>query len=91
MVQGQPIRATGGAKVKEYLLMIWYDVEPEIFGPFETVDEVHDLAIKKRLEGDDRHGYYTLRYHDDGRLEAGTFSGSFFDRLDAARGNEEEV
>jgi len=64
-----------------YILFIWEDIEPELFGPFDT-HESRDLKAKnlREEEGDD-HGIYGLNMKDN-KPEIFAYSGGFFAEAD---------
>lgn len=61
-----------------YLLFVWEDVEPELIGPFDTIEERDSEAKKYREEHGNEHGYYPLQITKGCQIEVGCFSGSFF-------------
>jgi hypothetical protein len=61
-----------------YLLFVWEDVEPELIGPFDTIEERDSEAQKYRREHGEQHGYYPLEVITGCKVEVGCFSGSFF-------------
>jgi len=67
---------------KYYLIFVWGDVEPQVYGAFET-EAVRDAkAIElRRKEGAD-HGYYPASV-EYGELFVGVYSGAFFEEVDA--------
>lgn len=73
--------------MKYYLVFIWQDVEPELFGPFLTEKERDDKALEKRKEEGDKHGYYMLTVADTGMVEMDTYNGGFFEDADEEYSN----
>ncbi len=74
----------GRRHTQYYVLFVWGDVEPQLFGPYETVaqrdEKSHEL---RRKEGTDGGGLYMLNVSVSGGVEVGTYTGTFFDE-DAA-------
>lgn len=63
--------------MKNYLLVIWGDVEPKLLGPFDTPEERDQKAREIRKEEGDNHGIYALQA--EGKVEVDAYSGAFFD------------
>jgi Tol biopolymer transport system component len=67
-----------------YLLIIWFDVEPEIRGPFKSAEERDTKVLEIRFnepDGDEA-GIYPLDIESDGVPKAVTvdaYSGGFFE------------
>lgn len=72
---------------EKWLLVVWDDVEPALFGPFATDEERDTEAKKMRKEHGDEHGIYTLEYGGAQLPMVGAYSGTFFDDIE----EEEEV
>ena len=62
-----------------YVLFIWGDVEPKLFGPFESQDERDNKAKELREKEGDEHGIFMLEVSKDGKPEVDCYSGAFFD------------
>lgn len=45
---------------QRFLLIIWNDVEPEVFGPYATTGERDDAARRMREQNGDKHGIFPL-------------------------------
>lgn len=65
--------------MSHYLLCIWGDVEPEIFGPFDTTAERDADARLHRSEHGDENGLYMLDVSETGVPTVSAYSGEFFD------------
>lgn len=56
----------------KYLLVVWYDIEPELIGPFDTEDARVANAREIRAEDvNERHGLY--RITSDSAVEVAGF------------------
>lgn len=71
------------SKKQFYTIFVWGDVEPEIFGPFDTEEERDEKSHEiRRKEGSDEGGLYMLNVSASGNLEVGAYTGGFFDQDD---------
>ena len=66
---------------KYYLVIVWGDVEPGIFGPFPTHIERDKYAKLVWKEEGDEHGLYPLDIVAEGveEVEIVAYPGGFFD------------
>ena len=64
-----------------YLIMVWDDVEPELFGPFPTHIERDAKAQEIREEDGSEHGLFPLDIvaEELTEIEIGAYSGGFFE------------
>ena len=62
-----------------YVLFIYGDVEPEMFGPFDTREDRNKYAQHLRYEHGDDHGIYPLDAPRGTNPLVGTFNGSLFE------------
>jgi hypothetical protein len=66
------------AKEKYYLLVIWNDVEPELLGPYDTVEAMDTEAREiRKQDGEKRHGLFPVEA--TGRVSIGGYSGAYLD------------
>jgi hypothetical protein len=64
--------------MKYYVIEVFGDVEPHLFGPFNSIAE-RDAEAKRMRAGDgDENGYYWLDVHANGKPQIGAYSGAFF-------------
>jgi hypothetical protein len=63
--------------MKHYLLIVWGDLDPEIMGPFDTVEFRDRRAREIRKARGDKDGIYTLSAA--GKVEVDSYAGSFFE------------
>jgi len=61
-----------------YLVFIWSDVEPELFGPFNSAEERNYRALQLRAEEGPDHGIFTLDIMN-GMPEISSYPGHFFE------------
>jgi hypothetical protein len=63
-------------KTDYYLLIVWKDVQPELFGAYKTAAERDAVAkLKYREQGDDN-GYFKLSVPKGTSVQIGAFSRS---------------
>jgi len=67
------------AEFDYYILFIWGDVEPSIYGPYNTEEERDNDAIRIRKEEGDENGIYKLYVEKGSKVEVYPYSGSFFE------------
>lgn len=65
--------------MKYYVLMVWYDTDPGLFGPFADEESRDQKAKRIRKKEGDRHGYFRMNITDDGKPEVAGYSGAFFE------------
>lgn len=65
--------------MKYYVLLIWGDIEPELYGPYGTAGERDNQAWTLRTEHGDKHGIYSLDVSDTGEPSVEAYSGGFFE------------
>lgn len=62
-----------------YVLVVWEDVEPELFGPYLSEKDRDSKALDLKEEHGDDHGIYWLNASDGLEPgEVGAYSGGFF-------------
>jgi len=64
--------------MKYYVLFIWKDIEPELFGPFETIEQRDTKAKELEKENGVESGYFPIE--SESKVNVGSYSGSFFAR-----------
>jgi len=64
-----------------YVQFVWSDVEPQMYGPFNTEEERDAKALELRADDTEESGIYWVD-NVDGKLETGAYSGAFFDAVD---------
>ena len=62
-----------------YYLFVWKGVEPELMGPFDTKEAMHEAVIIKRKKEGDEHGYYAVQCCKESKLVIDSWSGGFFE------------
>lgn len=65
-------------KIKYYLLFIYSDVEPTVYGPFPNPDARDKKALELRKQEGEDHGYFPVNVGNNGKLSVNSYSGSFF-------------
>jgi hypothetical protein len=65
--------------MKYYVLVVWGDLDPEVFGPYSSEEERNRQAKALYKEHGDRNGYYSLDCEADCAPIVGSWSGAFFD------------
>lgn len=66
--------------MKYYLLILWNDVEPELFGPFDTHEDRDTKAHEMRRKHGNENGYYRLQ--SESNIEVDCYSGGEFEADD---------
>ena len=66
---------------KYYLIFVWGDVEPQVYGAFETEIERDAKALELRRENGEEHGYYPASV-EYGELFVGVYTGAYFDDVE---------
>lgn len=64
-----------------YVLFIYEDVEPQLYGPYDTTEDRDQKARELRVEEGEDHGIYMLDM-DSGLPEVNSYSGAFFEEDD---------
>jgi len=62
-----------------YLLFIYQDVEPKLFGPFETEKLLDKKAKQLRNDYGDTAGYFPVEISKNSKINISCYSGSFFE------------
>ncbi|KPK74216.1 MAG: hypothetical protein AMJ84_00045 [Acidithiobacillales bacterium SM23_46] len=67
--------------MKFYVLFIYQDVEPTLYGPYDDPDQRDAKALILRQDDPDDlpSGIYPAEIDEAGDLHIGTYSGAFFD------------
>jgi hypothetical protein len=65
------------ASESRYILLVWGDIEPEVFGPFQTEEEQDNKAVELKKQYGDEHGIYWL-HRVGSELHAGAYQHCFF-------------
>ncbi|OGV66917.1 MAG: hypothetical protein A2283_24315 [Lentisphaerae bacterium RIFOXYA12_FULL_48_11] len=65
-------------KHKYYVLLIWKDIEPELFGPYSRARIRDKRAKALRTEHGYEHGIFSLDITARGMPKVGAYSGKFF-------------
>jgi len=74
--------------MKYYFLMIWGDVEPELFGPYDDGD-IRDGEARAKAMKSDEDGVYWVDQEDGKDLKVGGYSGHVMDRETVGRINKD--
>lgn len=80
-IEANMLEQLGLLKPSHYLLFVWGDVQPELFGPFNSKEKRDSFALEKRIEEGDTHGYYQLAV-ENGKPMINFYSGVFFEDVD---------
>jgi len=62
--------------MKFYLLFIWNDIEPDLLGPFETIEERNEKAKELYEENGNECGYFPIE--SDSKIFVSSYSCAFF-------------
>jgi len=62
-----------------YLLFIWRDVEPKLFGPYEDTKSRDKKAKKLWKQNGPECGYFPLEVSKGSKIEISSYSGAFFE------------
>lgn len=62
-----------------YLLFIWNDVEPKLFGPYEDIKSRDKKAKKLRNDFGTTCGYFPMEVTKGSTIEIDSYSGAFFE------------
>ena len=61
-----------------YLIFVWGDVEPEVWGPYPTDNKRDEIAREAHEQKGPEHGLYGADVLEDGTLKVWSYSGAFF-------------
>ena len=72
-------------QARYFVLFIWQDVEPTVYGPYDDPRQRDVKALQLRADDPDDppSGIYPADLDEAGRLDVGTYSGGFFDEAAA--------
>ena len=62
-----------------YFLFVWGCVEPELVGPFATIEDRNSEAKKYREEHGNQNDFFTLEVTKGCQIDVGGFVGDLFD------------
>lgn len=63
---------------KFYVIFVWEDVDPTLYGPFPSKEKRDGYAKALRKKEGRDHGIYPLNVDDEGNLNIGSYTGIFF-------------
>ena len=65
-----------------YLLFIWRDVEPRLFGPFATAESRNRRAKKLRTDFGTTASYFPIELTKGSKISIGSYSETFFEQVE---------